>query len=103
MFKKFLYIILFSTLVFGLLSLLIPISFHLSYEEPIFSNAIEYCKDKDNIITSDRGTLQDQCIDKYMYTPWLGELFFSFIALICFLFSMPIFIFYLLKKIKLIF
>ena len=97
------YIILFSPLVFGLLSLLVPLTFHLSYEEPIFSNAIEYCKDKDNIITSDRGTLQDQCIDKYMRTPWLGELFLSFIALISFIFSMPIFIFYLLKKIKLIF
>ena len=103
MFKKFLYVILFSPLIFGLLSLLVPLTFHLSYEEPIFSNAVEHCKDKDNIITSDRGTLQDQCIDKYMYTPWLGELFLSFIALICFIFSMPIFIFYLLKKIKLIF
>ena len=103
MFKKFLYLILFSPLIFGLIYLMIPISFHLSYKEPIISNAIEYCKDKDNIITSDRGTLQDQCIDKYMYTLWLGELFLSFIALICFLFSMPIFIFYLLKKIKLIF
>ena len=103
MFKKFLYLILFLPLIFGLICLMIPLSFHLSYKEPIISNAIEYCKDKDNIITSDRGTLQDQCIDKYMYTPWLGELFLSFMALICFLFSMPVFIFYLLKKIKLIF
>ena len=103
MFKKFLYVILFSPLIFGLFFLMIPLSFHFSYEEPMFSNAIEHCKDKDNVITSDRGTLQDQCIDKYMYTPWLGELFLSFIALICFLFSMPVFIFYLLKKIKLIF
>ena len=98
MFKKFLYIILFSPLVFGLLSLLIPISFHLSYEEPIFSNAIEYCKDKDNIITSDRGTLQDQCIDKYMYTPWLGELFFSFLTAIFILIFVPILIYYFFKK-----
>ena len=103
MFKKFMYIILFSPLVFGLLCLMIPISFHLSYEEPIFSNAIEHCKDKDNIITSDRGTLQDQCIDKYMYTPWFGELFLTFIALICFIFYILIFIFYFLKKIRLIY
>ncbi len=98
MFKIFLYIILFSHLVFGLLSLPIPISFHLSYEEPIFSNAIEYCKDKDNIITSDRGTLQDQCIDKYMYTPWLGELFFSFLTAIFILIFMPILIYNFFKK-----
>ncbi len=103
MFKKFMYIILFSPLIFGLFCLIIPISFHLSHEEPIFSNAIEHCKDKDNIITSDRGTLQDQCIDKYMYTPWLGELFLTFIALICFIFYIPIFIFYLFKKIRLIY
>ena len=102
MFKKFLYVILFSPLIFGLFFLMIPLSFHLSYEEPMFSNAIEHCKDKDNIFTSDRGTLQDQCIDKYMNTPWLGELFLSFISLICFIFSLPIFIFYLFKKIKLI-
>ena len=103
MFKKLIYMILFSPLGFVLLSLLIPQSFHFSYGEHIFSNAIEYCKDKDNIITSDRGTLQDQCIDKYMYTPWLGELFLSFIALICFIFYIPIFIFYFLKKIRLIY
>ena len=79
--------------------MLIPLSFHLSYEEPIFTNAIEYCKDKDNIITSDRGTLQDQCIDKYMYTPWLGELFLCFIALICFIFYIPFIILYSKKTI----
>ena len=93
MFKKFLYMILFSPLIFGLFCLIIPISFHLSYEEPIFSDAIEHCKDKDNIITSDRGTLQDQCIDKYMYTPWLGELFFSFLTAIFILHSFSYFIF----------
>ena len=96
MFKKFLYVILFSPLVFGLLSLLIPISFHLSYEEPIFSNAIEYCKDKDNIITSDRGTLQDQCIDKYMHTPWLGELIQIFFVIV-FLFYISFIILYFKK------
>ena len=103
MFKKFLYIILFSPLVFGLICLLLPISFNISYDEHIFSKAIEYCKGKDNIITSDRGTLQDQCIDKYMNTPWLGELFLTFIALICFIFYIPIFIFYFFKKIRLIY
>ena len=98
MFKKFKYIILFSPLVFGLFCLIIPISFHLSNEEPIFSNAIEHCKDKDNIITSDRGTLQDQCIDKYMYTPWLGELVFSFSTSIFILIFVPILIYYFFKK-----
>ena len=92
------YIILFSPLIFGLICLMIPISFHLSYEEPIFSNAIEHCKDKDNIITSDRGTLQDQCIDKYMYTPWLGELVFSFSTSIFILIFVPILIYYFFKK-----
>ena len=72
---------------------MIPLSFHLSYEEPIFSNAIEYCKDKDNIITSDRGTPQDQCIDKYMYTPWLGEVVLIFIVIV-FLIYFPVFILY---------
>ena len=98
MFKKFLYVILFSPLIFGLFCLMIPLSFHLSQEEPIFSNAIEYCKDKDNIITSDRGTLQDQCIDKYMYTPWLGELVFSFSTSIFILIFVPILIYYFFKK-----
>ena len=96
MLKKFLYVILFSPLIFGLIYLMIPISFHFSYEEPIFSNAIEQCKDKDNIITSDRGTLQDQCIDKYMYTPLLGELVLIFIVII-FLFYIPIIILYFEK------
>ncbi len=98
MLKKFLYVILFSPLIFGLIYLMIPISFHFSYEEPIFSNAIEQCKDKDNIITSDRGTLQDQCIDKYMYTPWLGELFFSFLTAIFILIFVPILIYNFFKK-----
>ena len=96
MLKKFLYVILFSPLIFGLIYLMIPISFHFSYEEPIFSNAREQCKDKDNIITSDRGTLQDQCIDKYMYTPLLGELVLIFIVII-FLFYIPIIILYFEK------
>ena len=102
MFKKFLYIILLSPLMFGLFGLIIPISFHLSYEKPIVSNAIDYCKDKDNIITSDRGTLQDQCIDKYMYTPWLGELFLNIIATVCLFIYMPVAIIYFLKKVRLI-
>ena len=98
MFKKFLYVILFSPLIFGLFCLMIPIPLHLSYEEPIFSNAIEHCKYKDNIITSDRGTLQDQCIDKYMYAPWLGELFISFLTAIFILIFVPILIYYFFKK-----
>ena len=102
MFKKFMYIILFAPLIFGVFCLMIPISFHLSYEEPIFSNAIEHCKDKDNIITSDRGTLQDQCIDKYMYTPLLGELFINIIATVCLIIYIPVAIIYCLKKVRLI-
>ena len=96
------YIILFSPLVFGLLCLMIPISFHLSYEEPIFGNAIEYCKEKDNIIISNRGTLQDQCIDKYMYIYWLGELFINIIATVCLIIYIPVAIIYCLKKVRLI-
>ena len=102
MFKKFLYMILFSPLIFGLICLMIPLSFHLSYEEPIFSNAIEHCKDKDNIITSDRGTLQDQCIDNYMYTPWLGEYLINIIATVCLIICIPVAIIYCFKKVRLI-
>ena len=36
-----------------------------------FSDALEYCKNEDNIfVYDDIGTSQDKCIDNYMVLPW---------------------------------
>ena len=56
---------------------------HKSSSPPIFGNALEFCKNKDNtFMYSERGTAQDICIDEYMNAPWSGvliiKIFFSF-------------------------
>ena len=51
----------------GLLYFIIPISFKITNDVPVFEDALEHCKNEDNnIVYSDIGTAQDKCIDNYM-------------------------------------
>ena len=64
---------------------------HRSPNQPIFDDALEFCKNQDNnIVYSDRGTAQDICIDEFMNAPWAVELVLNIFLSFGFLFIIPL-------------
>tara|TARA_B100000965_G_scaffold339925_1_gene307845 strand:+ start:35 stop:361 length:327 start_codon:yes stop_codon:yes gene_type:complete len=82
--------------LFSLITFSIPINFVENFiNTPLFSDAVEYCKDvvNDDPYTTEYGTMQDQCVASFMGEPKiLAPLNFLF-SLIGLLFIFPL-IFY---------
>ena len=97
-FYFFLIPVLFSFITFSL-----PINFFEDFiKTPLFSNAVEYCKDvvNDDPYITEYGTMQDQCVANFMGEPkTIGPLIFLF-SLLGLLFIFPFIIYVILYFIK---
>ena len=68
---------------------------------PFIKDAINLCKEKDNdYVFSDIGTAQDICIDNYMHSVWIGEIFFILFGITGIIFLVPLSIYFLFRLIK---
>ena len=67
-----------------------------------FSDALEYCKNEDNIfVYDDIGTSQDKCIDNYMVLPWKDWLIILIILGLMGIFILiPMSLFYLIRSLR---
>ena len=67
-----------------------------------FSDALEYCKNEDNIfIYDDIGTSQDKCIDNYMVLPWKDWLIILItLGLMGIFILIPMSLFYLIRSLR---
>ena len=97
-FYFFLVPVLFSFITFSL-----PINFFEDFiKTPLFSNAVEYCKDvvNDDPYITEYGTMQDQCVVNFMGEPKIiAPLIFLF-SLLGLLFIFPFIIYVILYFIK---
>ncbi len=102
MLKSFWFYFLSIPVLFSLITFSIPINFIEDFiNAPLFSDAVEYCKDvvNDDPYITEYGTMQDQCIANFMReSKILGPLIFLF-SLAGLLFIIP-FIIYLLINLR---
>ena len=84
--------------LFSLITFSMPINFFEDFiNTPLFSDAVEYCKDvvNDDPYITEYGTMQDQCVANFMGEPKiLGPLVFLF-SLIGLLFMIPLTIYFI--------
>ena len=89
--------------LFSLINFSIPINFFEGFiNTPLFSDAVEYCEDvvNDDPYITEYGTMQDQCVAKFMGEPKiLGPLIFLF-SLVGLLFVIPLIIYLMINLIK---
>jgi hypothetical protein len=103
MVKSFWFYFFSLPVLFSLITFTIPINFIEKFiNTPLFSDAVEYCKDvvnEDPYITK-YGTMQDQCVANFMGEPKVtGPLIFLF-SLIGLLFIIPLILYVSLKIIR---
>ena len=100
MLKSFWFYFLSIPVLFSLITFSIPINFIEDFiNAPLFSDAVEYCKDvvNDDPYETEYGTMQDQCVVNFMGEPKiLGPLIFLF-SLVGLLFIFPFIIYLLLN------
>ena len=85
----------------GLISLSIVEISKKFYNSPLIKDAINLCKKEDNdYVFSDIGTAQDVCIDDYMHSAWISEIFFIFFGITGIIFLVPLSIYFLFRLIK---
>ena len=98
MLKSFWFYFYLIPVLFSLITFSLPINFFEDFiNTPLFSDAVEYCKDvvNDDSYETEYGTMQDQCVANFMGEPKIsGPLIFLF-SLVGLLFIIP-FIIYLL-------
>jgi len=99
MLKSFWFYFLSIPVLFSLITFSLPIKIFEDFiNAPLFSDAVEYCKDveNDDPYQTQYGTKQDQCVDNYMGEPKIiGPLIFLF-SLVGLLFIFPFTIYLLL-------
>ena len=96
MLKSFWFYFLSIPVLFSLITFSIPINFIEDFiNKPLFSDAVEYCKDvvNDDPYITEYGTMQDQCVANFMGEPKiLGPLTFL-LSLIGLLFLIPLIVY----------
>ena len=99
MFKSFWFYLYLLPVLFSIIVFSLPINFFEDFiNSPLFSDAVEYCKNvlNDDPYATEYGTMQDECIAKYMGEPKiLRPLIFLFsLAGLLFIFPLSIYLLY---------
>ena len=96
MLKSFWFYFYSIPVLFSLITFSMPINFvEVFINAPLFSDAVEYCKDvvNDDPYITEYGTMQDQCVANFMGEPKIiGPLIFLF-SLIGLLFIIPLLVY----------
>ena len=82
--------------LFSLINFSVPINFFEDFiKTPLFSDAVEYCKDvvNDDPYITEYGTMQDQCVANFMGEPKIISPLIFLLSLIGILFTIPLIIY----------
>ena len=88
--------------IFGAIILTIPSFYHNTINQPIFEDAVSFCKNKPNedVYATEYGTIQDMCFANYMGEPKDYEYIYLIIGKLCLLSGIPLFVYLIFNLIK---